>query len=1146
MSMKSSKKGGRSSMPSNRHLKNTKVQNNFSCGGSNSLNWRTETTKNSVNESNNYGYTNHYVASSFYMLIGLEVEIQKSDGIIYEGILETVSNKVEFHLSHACEKNSYARDGSNKNEKMCKKIIFPFNDVVYCKACNVDLDFARRDTLLTDSAITGTNGAFNERELVQWQPEDPGEAINSELGENDTNAGWAFDEMMRVNEEEHGVKSTYDSSLSSYMTPLEKGDEEEFRAREKRAEQVAREIQKDPKFKELENVDSGMTEEELFSAVTTRASPSNNNNNGNLNNSVINNSNSNSPHNNDGFTTYTGKNYRASRHSKQPQSVVGPRLQRNLRNHDGQNHTSNGNHQVNRNHVSCPQRSQNGNPSRNISYQHQTSPQLPPHTRIENHKIPVGHQLSENIPLINNIRTQGDPASATSARTTLTYSAVAMKKNPTPANNNNRVNTAPKPAMTLQTVVPDIIQPVLDGFAAIPPPNNINPTSPLVTNLNSAATPPPNLTSPLVSNGHTAQQKVSQPAPCRTPEALAAAKQQVIQDAKKKASLGHGVVPTLPQTPPLIPTTTTLACSQVTASIISISPVTSPLQQPPLTQSSSQMQRQPTLPISSVPSTRSQSYNTEVAEKAVRHSSTVSLEAPEKSLVNFETKPSESAFQPAIPASVSPKDQRSRGEDGKQFLMKYGRIQTAAEEKKESSLKELKDFGEHFKLEAKPKKRLTGKIPDGTSKVPELPVKSSETPTKLKSDERLPGTDDTDVTSKPVVSKTEDVRPVTSDITSTYTSPHSSPHLVVTTVPVSPAVTNVSTLMATAVTTVMSMAPLGEPSSPTMKSALNPTAKEFNLNPSAKEFNPVKESAVTTFSSSPKPPLSKQPSFPGEQVQQMVQQQAYYHSQAVMIHPNGSEVLSPTVQSLPVKQIYARPYMSSGPGGPAVYSIPTVEFSNNGNNSGPQLIATPQSGFIPAQSISGQQVIIIHGPNGSYQHVVPGGQSQQQYYMQQMIRCVPGHHGGNGVQPNANRVPANFQPDTGQGGAYVLAVSQHAGLVQHQVPSNQHQGYHPPQSPVQSTHIQTQYAMSHQVATSFHQNPQNAAPLTYTQGNSAAQYRSPSSIHSVAGQHHPQQPFVMMTHQGQHIQTVAMANNPTYVQGQPHSGGILQNYQAGN
>ena len=62
--------------------------------------------------------------------------------------------------------------------------------------------------------------------------------------------------------------------------------------------------------------------------------------------------------------------------------------------------------------------------------------------------------------------------------------------------------------------------------------------------------------------------------------------------------------------------------------------------------------------------------------------------------------------------------------------------------------------------------------------------------------------------------------------------------------------------------------------------------------------------------------------------------------------------------------------MSSGPGGPAVYSIPAaVEFSNNGNNAGPQLIAAPQPGFIPAQNMHGQQVLIIHGPNGPYQHV---------------------------------------------------------------------------------------------------------------------------------------------------------------------------------
>jgi len=210
------------------------------------------------------------------------------------------------------------------------------------------------------------------------------------------------------------------------------------------------------------------------------------------------------------------------------------------------------------------------------------------------------------------------------------------------------------------------------------------------------------------------------------------------------------------------------------------------------------------------------------------------------------------------------------------------------------------------------------------------------------------------------------------------------------------------------------------------------------------------------------------------------------------------------------------------------------------------LIAAPQSGFISAQNATGQQMIIIHGPNDSYQHVVQAGQGQQYYSMQQMIRCVPGHPGSNSVQQAAARVPANFQQD-GSPGGYVIAVSQHGGLVQHpSVPGNQHQGYHPPQSPVQSSHIQTQYAITHASPSTYLQNPQSPAQITYTQGNNGPAFRSPSSIHSVTGQHHPQQPFVMVTHQGQHVQTVAVPNNQTYVQGQQYGGGILQNYQSGN
>lgn len=293
-----------------------------------------------------------------------------------------------------------------------------------------------------------------------------------------------------------------------------------------------------------------------------------------------------------------------------------------------------------------------------------------------------------------------------------------------------------------------------------------------------------------------------------------------------------------------------------------------------------------------------------------------------------------------------------------------------------------------------------------------------------------------------------------------------------------------------------------------------------------------------------------------------VPHQPYYHpgQPTVMIHPNGPpEVISPTVQSVPIKQVYARPYIP-GPGGSAVYSIPTVQFNsntNNANNSGAQIIAAPQSGFI-SPSPSGQQMIIIHGPNESYQQVVQtGGQPGQQYAypMQQVIRCAPAQHVQQAAAAAATgRVASNFPQEGGSPGGYVItAVSQHGGLVQHPTgvspQNNQHQSYHPPpQSPAQqSSHIPTQYhSMTHP---SVLQNPagaQSPAQITYSQGsNGPAAFRSPSSMHTVTGQHHPQQPFVMVAHQSQHMQAVAVPNNPSYP-GQQYGTGILPNYQSGN
>lgn len=86
--------------------------------------------------------------------------------------------------------------------------------------------------------------------------------------------GWDPNEMFKFNEENYGVKTTYDSSLSSYTVPLEKDNSEEFRQRELRAAQLAREIESSPQYRlriAMEN-DDGRTEEEKHSAVQRQSS----------------------------------------------------------------------------------------------------------------------------------------------------------------------------------------------------------------------------------------------------------------------------------------------------------------------------------------------------------------------------------------------------------------------------------------------------------------------------------------------------------------------------------------------------------------------------------------------------------------------------------------------------------------------------------------------------------------------------------------------------------------------------------------------------------------------------------------------------------------------------------------------------------
>ncbi|XP_048467358.1 ataxin-2 isoform X3 [Rhincodon typus] len=120
----------------------------------------------------------------------------------------------------------------------------------------------------TDAAIgSRLNGEHKDKDLEPW---DGGDGTNEDLEalESDVSNGWDPNDMFRFNEETYGVRSTYDSSLSSYTVPLERDNSEEFLRREARAAQLAEEIESSAQYKArvaLENDER--TEEEKYTAV---------------------------------------------------------------------------------------------------------------------------------------------------------------------------------------------------------------------------------------------------------------------------------------------------------------------------------------------------------------------------------------------------------------------------------------------------------------------------------------------------------------------------------------------------------------------------------------------------------------------------------------------------------------------------------------------------------------------------------------------------------------------------------------------------------------------------------------------------------------------------------------------------------------
>ncbi|KAM3591839.1 uncharacterized protein V6R79_008156 [Siganus canaliculatus] len=215
-------------------------------------------------------YNNARMLHFLTAVVGSTCDIRVKNGSVFEGIFKTLSSRCELAVD-AVHKRSEEEGSSSvppRREDITDTMIFSPSDLVTMICRDVDLNYATRDTF-TDTAISSTrvNGEHKEKVLQRWDGGDSnGESYDLD---NDASNGWDANEMFRYNEVKYGVTSTYDSSLSMYTVPLEKGNSEVFRQREARATRLASEIESSPQYRHrvsLEN-DDGKTEEDKYSAV---------------------------------------------------------------------------------------------------------------------------------------------------------------------------------------------------------------------------------------------------------------------------------------------------------------------------------------------------------------------------------------------------------------------------------------------------------------------------------------------------------------------------------------------------------------------------------------------------------------------------------------------------------------------------------------------------------------------------------------------------------------------------------------------------------------------------------------------------------------------------------------------------------------
>ncbi|KAJ8263487.1 hypothetical protein COCON_G00159440 [Conger conger] len=219
-------------------------------------------------------YANMRMVHVLTSVVGTKCELKVKNGVVYEGVFKTYGPECDLVLDAAHRKSSDPSLGPRR-EDIVESIIFKASDVVVVQFKDVDLNYARKVSSetdnFTDSAVSvgaRVNGEHKEKDLEPWDAGEPHVSDSLESLDTDVSNGWDPNDMFKFNEENYGVKSTYDSSLASYTVPLERDNSEEFLKREARAAQLAEEIESSATYRArvaLENDDR--SEEEKFTAV---------------------------------------------------------------------------------------------------------------------------------------------------------------------------------------------------------------------------------------------------------------------------------------------------------------------------------------------------------------------------------------------------------------------------------------------------------------------------------------------------------------------------------------------------------------------------------------------------------------------------------------------------------------------------------------------------------------------------------------------------------------------------------------------------------------------------------------------------------------------------------------------------------------